>query len=113
MTRIKTELFASFNPILRPFFRCPVCNGDKFVYLAPYAGLWCERCNANIEIASTSDGPSKVGIRVHTEWCHASAWREAFEKAWSILWASDTEISWIFYKSGKILDGPIEPIIHP
>lgn len=113
MGKITTELQGNFNPLMRDFFECPVCASRKFVYLAPYGGIWCERCNAQVEVEGTCDGPSKIGIRVTTKHCHCSEWREIFDHAFTVLWEYDTGIAWMYYsREGKILRH-IDPIPHP
>lgn len=113
MARVMREEIGSFNPILRDYFECPVCGSTKFVELVPYGGLWCERCNAQIEILSTCDGPNKVSVHVRTKHCHEGEWianiiansihgGRAFDYAWAVIWEYDTEIRWMKSKDGKM-----------
>lgn len=103
MPKILTEKQGNFNPILRGFFECPVCGGVRFVYVVPFGGLWCEKCNAKIEVGSTCDGLNKVSIHVYTKHCHTEEWREDFDCAWTVLWADDDRIIWMKAKNGKML----------
>uniref|UniRef100_A0A6M3LYX1 Uncharacterized protein n=1 Tax=viral metagenome TaxID=1070528 RepID=A0A6M3LYX1_9ZZZZ len=109
MAKILTEKIGCFNPILRPFFTCPVCGGDRFVYLTPLAGLWCEKCNAEIEVGGTCDGLRKVSVQVSSKSCHDKRWRELFDRASTVIWEDDGSIKWIFAKDHKMFYD-IEPI---
>ena len=100
---ISVHMISRFNPITRPDFKCPVCGGTRFTYLAPFGGLWCDKCNAQIEVMETCDGPSKVCVRVYSKHCHRKEWREAFERAGTVIWEDDETIKWLKYRGSEII----------
>jgi len=96
----RTSLIGSFNPFAMAAFFCPVCGGQKFTYLAPHGGVWCDICNAKFEIGATCDGNRKLSVHCFTKdvWSKMESLRNIPKPRayyWTVVWQDDDRITWL------------------